>query len=304
MKKTLFLIDNDLMGFFPDMRNTLSIYDVFKKNRYWNSLRRILNKFNINSLPIMYSQKWINKLEFYDRIIIFDGLEINNLVKLILSKYSNKEIIVWYWNPIEYVSIKPQMLDKRISSIWTYSPYDAYKYGLRLNSQFYFKEELNRSYQISDSKKDVFFVGSDKNRVEEIKKIENIFKSKNISYYFHLTGRKKAPNYSSPMPYIDVLNNINNSKAILDLKNSNFQSGMSIRPLEALYFKKKLITNNPNIKKEKLYDSNNIFILGEDNINDLYQFLNTDFFISNRYSYLVDYYCFQNWSHRFAESDN
>ena len=304
MKRTLFLIDNDLMGFFPDERNSLNIYEVFKKSRYWNLLRRIFNKLQINTLPIMYNNSWINKLKSYDKIVIFDGLEINNLVKLILSRFPNKEIIVWYWNPVEYVSVKPWMLDKRISSIWTYSSYDAYKYNLKLNSQFYFKEELSRCHQTNKCNKDVFFVGSNKNRKEKIERLEKHFKEKKISYFFYLTGLNNKGNHSLPMSYTDVLKNINNSKAVLDLRNSNLQSGMSLRPLEALYFKKKLITNDPYIKKEKIYDANNIFILGEDNINDLHHFLNTEFYVSKHYPDLINYYCFQRWSERFTNSGN
>ena len=39
---------------------------------------------------------------------------------------------------------------------------------------------------------------------------------------------------------------------------------MTRRPLEALFFNKKLITNNPNIQSYDFYNPKNIFIFGKD----------------------------------------
>lgn len=48
---------------------------------------------------------------------------------------------------------------------------------------------------------------------------------------------------------------------------------MTLRPLEALAFKKKLLTNNPNIEQYSFYNSNNIFILGKDDPSMLEEFI-------------------------------
>ena len=77
----------------------------------------------------------------------------------------------------------------------------------------------------------------------------------------------------------------------------NGQEGLTLRVLEALFYSKKLITNNKNIKKYDFYNPNNIFIWGVDDEKNLLNFINSDYItieenILNRYSY-------DSWINRF-----
>ena len=55
------------------------------------------------------------------------------------------------------------------------------------------------------------------------------------------------------------------------------QVGSTLRALEALFFRKKLITTNLNIVKEDFYNRNNIFIYGKDDMEKLYDFIKTPY---------------------------
>ena len=91
--------------------------------------------------------------------------------------------------------------NKYIDEIWTYNRFDAQKYNLKYNPQFYLKKcELSNSKINSD----VLFVGRDKGREKDINEIKEKLKSKNIITTFrgdtmesiygkilHLDGDKK-----------------------------------------------------------------------------------------------------------------
>lgn len=51
------------------------------------------------------------------------------------------------------------------------------------------------------------------------------------------------------------------------------QSGLTRRPLEALFYNKKLLTNNPWIVEFDFYQKSNIFLLQELNIAEIQKFM-------------------------------
>ena len=301
--KKIFLLDNDLMGFFPKEMMNEYFYNIYSENRIKKFLIRLFNKVGLLPRLFLFNHKWVRQLKNNDAIVIFDGDSINKVAESILKKFPTKKIIVWYWNPISKAALLPKELDERINSVWTYDSYDSKKYKINLNSQFYFKELVPINSEKHMMKRDVFFVGADKGREKELKKLGNIFTEENIKFYFHLTklwnSEKQSDSYSAPLSYPEVILNIIESKAILDLVGDKRQEGMSLRPLESLFLKKKLITNNIFIKKEKMYDPNNVFILGVDDLHQLKDFLRKDYLVQKSYDELIKYYDFREWSKRF-----
>ena len=87
------------------------------------------------------------------------------------------------------------------------------------------------------------------------------------------------------------------SKCILDY-NQEGQVGLSLRPMEALFLERKLITNNTDIKNYDFYNHDNIFILGEDNINEIKEFINKPYKKIDQD--IIDYYDFDQWLNRFG----
>ena len=62
--------------------------------------------------------------------------------------------------------------------------------------------------------------------------------------------------------YKDYLEKVKSSKVLCEINQEN-QSGLTVRALEALFFKKKLITNNVSIKEYDFYHPANILVLNE-----------------------------------------
>ena len=117
---------------------------------------------------------------------------------------------------------------------------------------------------------------------------------------FHITktSRKSDTNflYKERINYIESLEKLSKSKSVLDIV-ADGQFGLTLRPLEALYFRKKLITNDKLIVERDFYRKENIFILGYDDIRDLKCFLNTPFEDINEE--ILEKYDFNRWISKF-----
>lgn len=66
------------------------------------------------------------------------------------------------------------------------------------------------------------------------------------------------------------------SNTVFDMQH-NKQSGLTMRTIETLGAKRKMITTNANIKKYDFYNENNIFVMDEHNLSDIEQFINHEY---------------------------
>lgn len=305
----ILILSDDKGSLLPIKLQKIDIFNIYRK-KVSNKIIRIVRKLHLKScIPFkkIWFDDWTRIICKYNKIIIFSTGNGDSIVNFVKKYNKNAKIIFWYWGPVN-ISINPFKINQKKVEKWTFDKDDSINYNLKLNTQFYCFENINRiSKNCNINKSDVFFVGTSKNRLNEIIEIEKKFKFQNISCYFHIV---KSTSYyqnnidykfKNQIPYGDALFAILNTKAILDI-NSPEQVGLSLHPMEALFFKKKLITNNKNIKNEKLYNPNNIFILGEDNENNIYNFINSKY-DENDYDKLRNYYSIYSWANRFFEGE-
>ena len=66
--------------------------------------------------------------------------------------------------------------------------------------------------------------------------------------------------------------------------------------------KKKLITNNKDIINYDFYNSNNIFVLGEDNLDNIKEFIEKEYVEIDEK--IINYYDFYEWLKRFEDDKN
>ncbi len=141
--------------------------------------------------------------------------------------------------------------------------------------------EILRSTNRTEAK-EAFFCGScDSERLVKIRDIKSQLEAEGVavSLYICLEGGASAGDlkecvYEKRLSYPDYLKKAASSSIILEIMRPG-HAGLSLRPLEALFFRKKLITDNPAIRNSEVYHPDNIFILGEDT--DLGAFLRRDF---------------------------
>lgn len=144
---------------------------------------------------------------------------------------------------------------------YTYNPHDARKYKMNLTSQVY-----RRFWGVNGVSKqsDFYFVGKNKNREGVLRKIENILTKKGYNVDFRIFEEKPI----EFIPYDENVRLTMGTRCIVDLVATKYNAGMTLRPLEALFFKKKLLTNDKSVKKSDFYHPDNIFVI-DDNYLDL-----------------------------------
>ena len=278
---------------------SVDAFNIFpRKNLFFRIIRRawMLAKF---PYCFIWFDKWKYQLENYDTIIVFASYLNPPLLHWIKKKYPKKRLILWFWDPVSNCA-NPSIIKDSLCEKWSFDSLDCIKYGMRMNTTFYFSNLINS--RVYTSKRDILFVGEDKGRLETLMSLEDQFRDLGLITYFHIVFgdcsylNKRKYRYKKKIPYDSVLEMAMESKAILEIL-QNEQSGMSLRCMESLFLKVKLITNNPFVATYDFYDPNNIFILGQDNLSDLPAFISTPY--QNVSDLILRKYSIHCWIDRF-----
>ena len=264
-------------------------------NFFGKVFRKIL--FKVNYPKHIWFDVWKNKLSNFDAVIFFSTNSIEAL-EFIKNKNPNIKIIIWYWNPVNKSLLKPEKVKCKLHEFWTFDLTDSINYKLNINTNFYFKNILLPK---NDLIYDVIFVGQDKGRAEKLNEYNCILNSLKLLTFFHVVDDYKhrfSARKVKPISYDVYLKKLAQSKVIFDYLQDG-QTGLSLRPFESIFFNKKLITNNSNIKNYDFYRKENIFILNHDDISMLKSFVDSDYLELPKN--IIDNYDFQSWSNRFFD---
>lgn len=264
------------------------------KNKLDVLMYYIVKDLNLVYLYKFWLKEWQKKIKKYDNIVIFDNGLSPILLKWIHGKNKKAKIKIWLWNIDNDYDIK---FYKKYAQVYCFDEKFARNNGIEFIDQFYIPK-VNRKK--TNVEKGIFYVGADKKRYANLKEIIKKLNQDNIRYYFYLQrwpGEKYHNNEdeielsNELMPYEDVIKNIYKYDCVLEL-NLEKQEGFTLRTLEALFYKKKLITNNKNIKNFPFYNKNDFYILEDEN-RSLKEFLNVDYKpIDDR---LLSNYTYEHW---------
>lgn len=239
---------------------------------------------------------WKYQIHSIDTVIIFAPL--NELEVLSFLKKSNKNIriIYWYWNPVFRIRQIDANLLKEVE-LWSFDLEDCLRLGMNFNTTFYFSE-IN--IPTNNTEFDAVFVGNDKGRGTDLKKLESSFNAMGLRTYFHVVPNEKDVDKKriKKIPYPQYLELVSKTRAIVDITPKG-QSGLTIRPMESIFLQKKLITTDIDIVNQDFYHRQNIFIVGKDNDAHLKEF------IESPYKPIADdvklQYDFDRWLQRFNQ---
>lgn len=264
--------------------------------------QRILRHFApkwLPSIPLLFIgrnlRRQIYSLRFPDSILLIDYLDYHLLKSL--KKLTNKKVkrYLWLWNPIKKNNALNyfQTIKKIGFYSYTYEPRTAEKYGIGLLNQFY---RMNINFpKKQDYKYDFYFLGFKKNRGEKINEIKTYLLDKGFSVFFYV-----VEDMEDAISYKQNIQNILKAKCLVEIVDDDLK-GLTLRPLEAIAFQKKLLTNNINILNSDLYNEHNIYIYDIDNNVDLFTFLNHDMYPSSKD--LMKKYDINTWIKNFIEND-
>lgn len=236
------------------------------------------------------------KIHGADIIIVHMSTLTLKLCQYINKQNPKAEVIAWWWNKIDDHT-KPS-LQKGNYEAWSFDPNDCERYDIKFNHQYYFKSFILPSQELSW---DVYFCGSDSGRGEEIVRFYYILKNMGLHVNFQVVFPKsqQIPSaiVSDYVNYNEIRQNISRAGAILEIVREG-QYGSTLRLMEAIYFQKKLITNNAAVKNELFYDEHRIFLYTERSIDELKDFLEEDFIPYE--NELIEKYDVSKWAKNFT----
>lgn len=238
-----------------------------------------------------------------DKIIVFDSAANARYLNWLCHTYRDKRVILWFWNPAKnmdnYAYLHPRV------ECWSYCKRDAKEYGMLLNTQFYFDclaQEAEAACSLPAGQPPrALFIGREKGREDKLKKLSKSLAENGIIPDFRLIY---PPKYSlvpslreNLIPYREVVDAVKASQIIVDLY-VDAGAGLSLRAMEALFFRKKLITNRSLMRGEDFYNSQNIYILGHES-RSIKEFLEETY--ADVDPAIRDRYLLSNWLTRFEK---
>ena len=293
-KKTLILTQTD-----PDTDTMFNswIHSGLKADIIFKNVSkplRLVRRFVANYLPYLFISAWLGDwketLERYDTVILHASELTSRIPQYIHSVNPKIRIIYWYWNPVNKKTKPSRLTDKNVE-LWTFNQKDRKKYNMNYNIQYY--SGPMQAGEFNDIKYDVYFIGHDKGRKNYINKVKELMESQNIRCKFLII----PDNSEKFVPYNIVKRDLLNSKAVLEV-NQDGQDGYTLRALESLFLKKKLITNNISLKKADFFCEDNIYILCQNvNPTKIKQFIESPY--NHRVDSYLNEYTIDSWFNNF-----
>ena len=310
----LFNYEKEIHAELESQGATVSRYDQRPANDFLTKVFIRLNmRLFIQKKIDNYYKKIINetsKVE-YDYIFLVspEAIDVTTLQK-IKNVQKNAKVFIYMWDSIKNKKQALSLLSLS-DKFFTFDSTDiAINNKIKFLPLFYIRDYA----KITVQKKplyDIAFIGTiHSDRYKIVKKIEKIAIENNLSIYFYfyspsrllfwikkLTDKnfwiinEKDISYR-PLSKDDILEVIQNTKSVIDIEHPS-QNGLTMRTIEMLGAKRKLITTNKNIKDYDFYNSSNILIIDRDEV-----IINKDFFdvdFQNLNSEVAQKYSLNQW---------
>lgn len=302
----LFFNKNDDNIFIKKMSETVTVRCVFKDvNKILRAIRRVHIKSGLPGIQIWFTN-WRKELENYTVIVCIATEYSIPVLRWIHKKMKgNIKLVNYYWDEI-HNSGYPIKNDVSFEN-WSFNKENCEEFHMKYNPQFWIEAIDLKS---DETEYDISFVGADRDgiyrkRSEMVHFLYETIKTMEYkSLFWYVTKEKTVyPEIcrEEGMSLPDFLETIKKSRVIVELTETD-HPWLTQRVFLAISNGKKLITNNKNIKKEAFYSSSNIFILGEDDMNLIGEF------IKSPYEYIDDAilksYELSSWINRFRHYQN
>lgn len=231
----------------------------------------------------------------YVFVILGEGLTSGFYCRL-KARYPKAKLILYIWDGIGNNRQYLRKQFKYFDLVASFDPVDCARYNLKFIPLFFVRPRGIEGQNTNVGKKYLFsFVGtSHSSRSKVLAKIRAQFdarrddffifeylQAKWLYYIYNFWDRRYSLtnidfiSFTS-MDYESVLAVMGCSTAILDLPHPG-QSGLTIRTIEALGLRKKLITTSPDILKYDFYHPSNIYLIDVDNPEIDEEFLHSDY---------------------------
>lgn len=193
---------------------------------------------------------------------LFVAHEHRLILEVLLAKFPQLKAHILMRNPLgsntksKHLIQSLQALDY---TIWSFDPKDCIKYGFKPYRQFI---EAWPEFAQMQSQYDFAFVGRNKGREFILQDLKSKLEQQGYSVLFDIRSEDNKSTKAN-LSYSAYLRQYLSAACMIDISQAK-QTGLTLRPLEAMLYQRKLLTNNPLIKQEAFYKPTNVFILNED----------------------------------------
>ena len=277
--------------FFFRYINSENICETYRVNYgIWKKILIILSYIDIFGFfnNLIYG-RWYKNLKNNNTIVIFqDGCTLRFKLRKIIKK--NNNAYIYLWNPAFDVKYFDKIVLQN-NKTYSFDLDDSKKYGLKYIDTFYVPTKIT----FKPLEFDLLFVGQDKGRKQILDTIKNKFIENGLNPYIYIPQSK-----DEYLSYDQYLNLLAKSKVLLEIVQKG-QSGSTMRMMEALFYKKKIITNNNQVRKFPFYNSSYIYIIEDINNIDFKSIMDFIKIESNFNDKIIEKYDFKNWVLNFGK---
>ena len=205
----------------------------------------------------------ISKLQpFYKKILVIRPDLLDN-AHLEMLRGLTGQFIAYYWDSVECIPRKLEIAHY-FDRVLSFDPEDCNKYGFEFQPNFFFYENVE-----AEVHERVYNLSTYDDRRKIIEQVAVCLEKNKIPYLFKAVKARSFKNryirFTRLLTYQQMIHEIAGSTVLLDIVR-NGQTGLTLRPLEALGLHKKLITTNSDIRNYPFYHPDNIFIVDPENI--------------------------------------
>lgn len=256
------------------------ISDVYNTNsKFVKTLLRIHFGFKINNyfdFPFkdIWNRKCVLNKMLEDSTNEYYIVLVNDVIRKLSKRYIRKlmdlsRVHVYIVLLDAHEKIKPyfrRCVDRfPTEHIYSFQKSDCMKYGYIYTNTLYSRIALPSEEELFDA----YFVGEEKDRMDEIWQLFSKLSSQGISCHFDVITRKSIDIMKAKYPgitfidhrisYKSILDNIAKSKCIVEICQQG-QDGLTMRFYEAVFYNRRLITNNKTARENEFYDDRTMVI--------------------------------------------
>lgn len=250
------------------------VFYMFDTDKHYTFYNRILGPKITKKITALYQDKMIRIMPSdLDKAIIIVGRQLTSVFFQKLKKKNPAIAISLYlWDDVQRVESFEAVKDY-YDEIFSFDLKDCKEYGFKHLPLFYTERpncECEAEYDIYSA----MFSHSERERIVKAIADQADVLGKNYKFFISL-GRyayfkrrqeikenrnKKIIYISEPIDEKENYRNMSRSKIILDVQFSS-QIGLTMRTIESLGMKNKLITTNPSVRYYDFYNENNIMVI-------------------------------------------
>lgn len=259
-----------------DERNNPSSVEKILLRKFRVLMTRKINRFYKNVVKCEKS--------FSPDFVFFISPETINKKSILYLKqvFSNASFIMYMWDSIKNKK-NTKYIYKYFDKQFSFDNDDCKKYGFNFRPLF-FINEFEKNCEVFNYKYDFTFIGSvHSDRAKILNSLYKEFKEKNISFYFYLYVPGKLMYFLRSLidkdfrelknKYVHVTS-LNKNEVSKIAEESNYiidinhpkQIGLTMRTIEMLGLKKKLLTTNTHLREYDFYNPSNQIIIERRNV--------------------------------------